>query len=264
MWPWQLKKLPKRALFFFKLSGVSVLLHLIFLLILVCIQGFGQKPLHFSFHTGSLSQTPVVFLPLYKRVHKDQFVMSAVNKKTSSSMAAKKPAQSSHHKIVKQVSAPNKSVPAQKTTTIASSSKQTSKPTVRKSAEKVVGKQNQITKSQKKIEQKKQGQSVTNSQEQSLPEQSQIFIGREELALLQMQAAIEQEISTIWKPPYGLSKDLTCEIMAIIGTDGKALKTTVQKSSGVLIYDVAARTALAKVSMPSWAHGKEICITFKQ
>lgn len=262
MWPWQLKKLPKRVVFLFKLSGVSVLLHLIFLFILVCIQGFKHKPLRFSFHTGSLSQAPVVFLPLYKRVHKDQFVMPVVHKQSSRVAVAKKPAQSSH-KVVKQAPAVNKSVLAQKTTTIASSSKQTPKPSLRKNTEKIVEKQ--IKKPEKKIEQKEQRQnSIENSKEQTLPEQSQIFIGREELALLQMQAAIEQEISTVWKPPYGLSKDLTCEIIAIIGKDGKALKTIVQKSSGVLIYDVAARTALAKISMPLWAYGKEICITFKQ
>lgn len=266
MWPWQLKKLPKRAIFLFKLSGVSVLLHLIFLLILVCVQGFKyQQPLRFSLNAVSLSQAPVVFLPLYKRVYKDQFVMPVVNKQSSGSTvaSAKKPAQSSQ-KAAKKAPAIKKSVATPKPTTIASAAKQTSKPTPQKSAEKVVEKKQvkSEVKPEHKIAHKEEVQQVHG--EQQLPEQDKIFIGREELALLQMQAVLEQEISTVWKPPHGLSKDLSCEVMAIIGKDGKALKTMVQKSSGVLIYDVAARTALTNVTMPSWAHGKEVCITFKQ
>ena len=33
---------------------------------------------------------------------------------------------------------------------------------------------------------------------------------------------------------------------------------------GFLMYDISARTAVANMKLPKWAHGKEFSITFKQ
>lgn len=75
---------------------------------------------------------------------------------------------------------------------------------------------------------------------------------------------IEQEIISRWRPPRGLRKDLVCHIKCNIGSDGAVASCVLEKPSGVLIYDMAARSAAKAMSLPRWAWGKEFTIIFKQ
>ena len=79
-----------------------------------------------------------------------------------------------------------------------------------------------------------------------------------------MHECIEQEIVSRWKPPRGLSKELTCQIKWCIGGDGCVVSCILEKPSGVLIYDMSARSAARAMSLPRWAWGKEFTIVFKQ
>ena len=79
-----------------------------------------------------------------------------------------------------------------------------------------------------------------------------------------MHECIEQEIVSRWKPPRGLSKELTCQIKCCIGGDGCVVSCILEKPSGVLIYDMSARSAARAMSLPRWAWGKEFTIVFKQ
>ena len=79
-----------------------------------------------------------------------------------------------------------------------------------------------------------------------------------------MYECIEQEIVSRWKPPRGLSKELACQIKCSIGGDGAVVSCILEKPSGVLIYDMAARSAARVMSLPRWAWGKEFTIVFKQ
>lgn len=79
-----------------------------------------------------------------------------------------------------------------------------------------------------------------------------------------MYECVEREIASRWRPPRGLSKDLACQIKCSIGLSGAVVGCKIEKPSGVLIYDMAARTAARAMSLPRWAWGKEFTIIFKQ
>lgn len=275
MWPWRLKKLPKRTIFVLKLSLISCFLHAVFFFALITIQIGKRQQLRFSLNSLPSPDTPVIFLPLYKRIHKNMNNVTTAMKQIAepvSAQAAEKPQKKQAEKPI----AKKESVKPVIKTTVLPEAKKEKKEAVKKLPEKKKIAHNSKKKSDKSEPVKKTEtvQKIEKKEEDSVPaaapllenegQAEPVFIGRQELALLQMQAVLEQEISTVWKPPRGLSKDLSCEIVAIIGKQGKVIKTIVQKPSGVLLYDVAARTALAQVNMPAWAHGKEVCITFKQ
>ena len=75
---------------------------------------------------------------------------------------------------------------------------------------------------------------------------------------------VEQEIVSKWRPPRGLSKDLVCQVKCSIGGDGTVVTCNIEKGSGVLIYDMAARSAARMINLPRWAWGKDFTIIFKQ
>ncbi len=79
-----------------------------------------------------------------------------------------------------------------------------------------------------------------------------------------MYECIEQEIVSRWRPPCGLSKDLVCHIKCSIDNDGSVCSCITEKSSGVLIYDMAARMASLSMKLPRWAWGKDFTIVYKQ
>ena len=92
-----------------------------------------------------------------------------------------------------------------------------------------------------------------------------IYVGQLEMAALQMQDEMQKEVSKSWQPPAGLPKHLQCTVRILIDWNGKPREAMVEKPSGVLMYDISARTAISQLQqLPRWAHGKEFTITFKQ
>ncbi len=100
------------------------------------------------------------------------------------------------------------------------------------------------------------------TQEQVAGEQAPYYVGQVEMEELSRQEELQQVISQYWKPPVGLREGLECSLTFVVDADGNASQVTVQKTSGVLVYDMAARMAVAQMSMPQWARGKELSITF--
>jgi len=80
----------------------------------------------------------------------------------------------------------------------------------------------------------------------------------------QIQQYVQNEISQKWTPPIGLPEDLMCEIIIQVGNDGSVEDSKIEKSSGVLIYDLSARSAASSLSLPRWAWGREFTISFNQ
>ncbi|MCK5632913.1 TonB C-terminal domain-containing protein, partial [bacterium] len=93
---------------------------------------------------------------------------------------------------------------------------------------------------------------------------SPVYVGQEEMAALTMQKELQQEVGKCWRPPVGLPKDLVCILKVLVDWSGKVNQAAVQKGSGVLMYDISARTAVAKMQLQKKAYGKEFTITFKQ
>ncbi len=75
--------------------------------------------------------------------------------------------------------------------------------------------------------------------------------------------AFQKEIGNKWNPPAGFL-GCKCTVMVAVSWDGAAQAVDIAEPSGVLVYDIAARSALEDVKMPKWAWGKSITIAFKQ
>ena len=89
-------------------------------------------------------------------------------------------------------------------------------------------------------------------------------IGQKELDALNVQYDIEREVAKYWRPPADVSKKLLCTANVVVDQEGKVQKVTVIKSSGLSIYDISAKAAVAKMSFPKSVWGKEVNITFNQ
>ncbi len=93
--------------------------------------------------------------------------------------------------------------------------------------------------------------------------QEVVYVGREEMEALQLQEYIQQEMAQHWSPPPGMPKESACTIKISIGFDGSITDLDVEQSSGVLVFDSAARKAASHLTPPQWAYGKTLRITFK-
>lgn len=89
-------------------------------------------------------------------------------------------------------------------------------------------------------------------------------IGIHERGLIDEYIALQQDIVTQWAPPPGIAQDCACQVTLLIDHHGAVKAITVEKSSGVLMFDTAARAAIAKIEMPRWTWGKTLTITFNQ
>ncbi|HXW85892.1 MAG TPA: hypothetical protein VEK38_00970 [Candidatus Bathyarchaeia archaeon] len=74
-------------------------------------------------------------------------------------------------------------------------------------------------------------------------------------------AALHNQLKTHWKAPIGCAS-CTCTITAHIGKKGEIEQMTMGTSSGKLMFDVSARSALYALHFPRWSWGRSITITF--
>lgn len=90
------------------------------------------------------------------------------------------------------------------------------------------------------------------------------FIGYEQLDTLAVQNKIQQLIQHNFKFPIGLKKDVSCEVTVLIGDKGKSKDVTMIRSSGIVVYDTAARAMLYKIEFPQEVWNKTITIVLGQ
>jgi hypothetical protein len=265
---WRRKVLRKsrRLLFWAKLFLFSFVAHGVFLFSIL----FLYKGHYFSYnvimntkflHTG----TSVVFMPFKKEINKQQIGQKIQRKKTIKQSRKKKSTTlASLLKRKKQI----------EKKTIAKKLKKKKKQAVVAQKKKIFPKENKKKtkkiaqrKHQKKVPTKKRNksvQTVARKNKAAKAAQEQIYVGRVEMEALRMQDEMQREVSKHWSPPVGLSKDLICVLQVLVDWNGKIAETKVAQSSGVLMYDISARTAVAHMQLQKWAHGKEFNITFKQ
>lgn len=96
-------------------------------------------------------------------------------------------------------------------------------------------------------------------QEQAL---EPIMVGREDYDTIMAVRRIQESIRKQWRPPVGVSADSGCLVRVAIAKDGKINQIIIEKSSGILVYDLAARDAIAKVSFGREQWGKELLLLF--
>src|SRR5690606_6588097 len=87
-----------------------------------------------------------------------------------------------------------------------------------------------------------------------------VYVGQAEMDAFRLQQEIQHELETHWRPPVGLP-EVTCQIKALVNAQGAAQTVTMVKASGVLVYDVSARSAVQSIHFPAAVNGKELIIT---
>jgi len=286
MWPWQRKNMHRRSLFWRKLFLFSSVLHFIVLFFMFFIYIEDNFIYNINVNRSILqSGSPVVFLPLRKVVGDDlsKIQVSGNRKSLDSVSVLTSPTKYSKTSLAKldqkNACKSRRKVPLKEKT----AKEKIQKKTIQK---KKVSKDQKLAKFKKKkkeqivdcktiksdtknhsdklkdkekvVESKQLNQDIANESGQP------IFIGRLELEALEMQEAIEKEITQHWQPPSGLSKDLSCTMKILVGYDGVVKQAKMLKASGVLMYDVSVRTAVANLHLPKLVWGKELNITFNQ
>lgn len=95
-------------------------------------------------------------------------------------------------------------------------------------------------------------------------DQDVMYVGREDLAILEMYEQLQREVVRCWRPPVGLGAQLACTIAVKIDWQGQVEASMVAQSSGVLAYDISARSSITTMTFPRSTYGKEIILTFTQ
>ncbi len=93
--------------------------------------------------------------------------------------------------------------------------------------------------------------------------QDVIYVGRDDLRSMQVQHVVSDALQKNWRPPSGIAKDTYCQISFDIDKEGKACNIVMQQHSKVLIFDVAARTALLQAHFNPAAEGQKFTVAFK-
>ena len=96
------------------------------------------------------------------------------------------------------------------------------------------------------------------------PDKSVVYIGRHDAQLLKVHEQIVEEIHKHWCPPVGIARDCVCELKVLVNGVGTVTKVNIEKPSGVLVYDISARSAVLAMTIPRWGWGKELMIAFNQ
>lgn len=283
---WLQNALPKKNVLLIQFFCLSFFLHLFLVLSLMLVGYFSKKAISFTVHAKNISDQAIYFMPLARSVN----VAKTVSLQTNAVKAATKKNPVVTKKQLQKKQLIKKAVQAKplakKTPTVA---KQDLERIVLQDLSKKISsdlsknlnkiKDNLNSKSSKKEEivkkeilndsQIKAAQNLISDLSKKELESKEfkfegLVLGREELAAFKMYQAIQGEISQHWKPPVGLSLDLECSIRASVSNSGLIDKVVVEKSSGVLTYDMSARMAFVNAQMPKEVYGKEIILNFKQ
>jgi len=201
-------------------------------------------------HKQIASGAPVVFMPLYKVVNQKK--VKNVKKVAHKPKPKKKPEKKVTLAKQQKDNKPKKIAENKK-------NKKVSKKETKKTK---AGKKNVVA--SKKDVPKKNIKQVSKEKKVVKQKEHPIYVGQFQMTALTMQEQVQKEVTKYWKPPEGLPKDLACTLKILVDWYGKVRKTTIEKSSGVLMYDISARTAVATLAVPKVAYGKGFSITFKQ
>lgn len=282
---WLQKNLPKPFQLWLKLCIFTASLHLIILFLLFFIYRGENSEISFDVHKSLLSSdTTVVFLPLYKSISN-----SLQNKRKSKSKSSSHVEPIQKPKAKPETKKSKEDAKADKATMLVE--QQQEKKRVKKQTKKELAKK----KDQKKLETQKKEfkkedapkietakiiekekapvieeleQKITSTAMQDVTEGADDvnvrYVGRDDLDALHMQEYISQELVNHWQPPIGVPKDRICELKVLIDWQGKVTDIRIQKPSGVLVYDMSARSAVLAMNFPKWLWGKEFTINFKQ
>lgn len=93
------------------------------------------------------------------------------------------------------------------------------------------------------------------------PESTEISL--DQLEMLRKIDHLQQELLSVWHPPIVQKSNPSCILELYVNWEGSIESITIKESSGILIFDTAARNAVRNMHIPLWAKGKSITITLK-
>lgn len=234
---WQQKNMPKRA-FWIQLLVIISFLHVIGCIIFLLQSAHGQIDLHVFAHQNYDLGADVVLLPFVKEVKK---VVYNTSLETEPSAVI----QTKEVTVVEDVSKECKKVVSEKTKEIQNIPSGEHEP-------------------DKQLSETKKLSPETSTKALTKSDATPIYVGRKQFDALQVQRAIVEELKAVWHPPQGLSEDLETILFVEINLAGDIASIETQQESGVLMYDIHARTAVYAMHFPRACSGKQITITFKQ
>lgn len=275
-----LPKVPKRYFYLVQLFGITTLFHALFF-VLLCANWFKtQQSMHIILNRR-IDSAQIVLLPMIKQVSGALFAKDDRN----AMQQVKKSAVGKVHKVnetKKELTAKKekagfqakKAQPRAILNTKEQKKEQPQKRMIEKESVKKVEKKAVIKKEKPKPTLPMQHNEVINKSLADTQKQNTqtdlsnapepIFLGRDDLLLLNCYETIQSEIERVWQPPVGLSPDLSCTLTVKLDMNGMVQDVQVAESSSVLAYDAVARSAIMNVSFPHPVWGKSILITFKR
>jgi len=247
MWLWQQGNTHKTQLLWAKLFLISFSFHVIFLTWLFFLHHDDAVNIAITVQFNKANQqAPVIFVPFKPK--KEGGVQNKVLAvpKSAAVIKAEKP------KVVMKKREENK---------IKANKEKTKKLAAQKKISPVQRQTNQETKKKKK----KQVNVAKQEKAQPMNNQhKQVQANYREIEAQRRQALLQKELAKCFKPPIGVPPDCICQIKVVVNWDGTVKELVVEQSSGILMYDVAARSAFYTMKIPSWSKGKSITVTFKQ
>ena len=90
-----------------------------------------------------------------------------------------------------------------------------------------------------------------------------VRVGYRDVEAMRRYNLLQKELVKHWHPPIGIPENCNCQIQILVAWDGAIQDMKMIKESGLLMFDIAARSALFAMSLPKWAYGKSITITFE-
>lgn len=101
---------------------------------------------------------------------------------------------------------------------------------------------------------------VKSDQTENLIQDDVIFIGYEQLDECVVGSKIQQVIQQNWTVPVGIQSGLSCHMKVAVSAQGFAQTVTIEKGSGVFVYDNSARSTLLNIEYPREVYNKTISI----
>ncbi len=90
-----------------------------------------------------------------------------------------------------------------------------------------------------------------------------VYVSYKDFDAAMMSAAFVASMKEKWVAPVGVSKECECEVVVSLDKNGKLEQVTIERSSNVLVYDMAVKEALAIMDFPCEVYGKVLHIVFK-
>ena len=99
--------------------------------------------------------------------------------------------------------------------------------------------------------------------EAQMQEEEILYVSYQELEELQLGAALQEAITGVWNPPAGMGDEAECTVFIALNKEGKVIKTTYEKISGIRIYDTTVERAIPEIQFPHQLRGKSFTLCFK-